>query len=535
MASGVIPPKGSQAGDSSRTDDSPQAEESPEPSAGERQRGRSGGVVVSLVIAGALLVLGFSPVSRLAAHGLPRAPGSFAPVVTGSQHGNTTAVQAVPAGLPNGARIRTAADVFPYAVAALGKSDALALMALLNSKSLLAESLVVYSGSVKYPYRYPPLDAVLDRAPSASFASGATALGAALTVLAAQPQTSSSPQPADMAIFNAAPAAYGVLNRARAAGGCAPQLDLLLLLTADQSTSAGVLSQEEQRTETACPHDPTPAWLVGQSQLRMDLFSESATIADPDVVAALRAANATFSHLAAEYPRDTGVLTGLGDSYLRAGTYLRSSEPFTARQDFRSAITEYNRASALGDERDAAPGVARALIGLGEPAAAARLLSPLARSSAFPGQFLELLITADEAAHDFGPAATAAQRLGQLGSASYPDGDALIPVPQSGSVDALDDVTLPLSFGVGRLMPLSGLILTGSCACPAAGASVQDLSFIPEYRDDAGVTGTQPSCPSWTWARDELLLGHAALALANWPAQFQSVRPGAGTAARRTS
>jgi hypothetical protein len=34
-----------------------------------------------------------------------------------------------------------------------------------------------------------------------------------------------------------------------------------------------------------------------------------------------------------------------------------------------------------------------------------------------------------------------------------------------------------------------------------------------EYRDDLGVTGTQPSCPSWTWTRDELLLGHAALAL----------------------
>ena len=260
---------------------------------------------------------------------------------------------------------------------------------------------------------------------------------------------------------------------------------------------------------------------MGQSQLRTGQISGSATY----VATALQPhATATFSRLAAQYPRDTGVLTGLGESYLRAGTYLRSSEPFTARQDFRSAITEYNRASALGDERDAAPGVARALIGLGEPTAAARMLSPLARSSAFPGQLLELLITADEAAHDFGPAVTAAQRLGQLGSASYPDGDALIPVPQSGSVDALDDATLPLSFGVGRLTPLTADLVPP--AGRSGGGSVQDLSFIPEYRDDAGVTGTQPGCPSWTWARDELLLGHAALALANWPAQFQSVRPG---------
>ena len=527
MTSGVIPPEGPTNRDTSRTDDSPQAEKSPESSAGQRQRGLSIGVVVSLVIAGGLIVLGFSPLSRLAVHGLPRGPGGVALVATGPQHESTTAVQAVPAGFPDDARIRTAADVFPYAIAALGKADAVALMALLNSRSLLAKSLAGRKiGHITYPYRYPPLDAVLDRAPSASFASGATTLGAALTVLAAQPQPINNPQPADIAIINAASAAYGVLNHARAAGGCAPQLDLLLLLTADRYTSAGALSQEEQRTETACPHDPTPAWLVGQSQLRMGLLLESATIANPDVVATLRAANATFSQLAAEYPRDTGVLTGLGDSYLRIGTYLRSSEPFAARQDFRSAITEYNRAAALGGARDAAPGVARALIGLGEPRAAARLLSPLARSSGFPGQLLELLITADEAAHDFGPAVIAAQRLGQLGSASYPDGGALIPVPQSGSVDLLDDAALPLSFGVGRLMPLAASLTLASYE-PAA-ASVQDLSFIPRYRDDAGVTGTQSKCPSWTWARDEMLLGHAAMALANWPAQFKNVRPGGG-------
>ena len=102
-----------------------------------------------------MVVLGFSPVSRLAAHGLPRAPGSLAPVVSGSQHGTTTAVQAVPSGLPNGARIRTAADVFPYAVAALGKPDALALMALLNSKYYLAEILSAITPVLQLPLPVP--------------------------------------------------------------------------------------------------------------------------------------------------------------------------------------------------------------------------------------------------------------------------------------------------------------------------------------------------------------------------------------------
>jgi pSer/pThr/pTyr-binding forkhead associated (FHA) protein/tetratricopeptide (TPR) repeat protein len=504
-----------------------QTQESAGPSEGERRRGRFGSVVVWLIVAGALLVLGFAPVSRLAAHGLPRAPGSSVAVVTGSQHGNTTAIQAVPIGLPNDARIRTEADVFPYAVAALGKQKAQALMALLDAKSFLADTLVQSntpdSYGLSYPYRYPPLDAVLDNAPPASFASGATALGAALTVLAAQPQNKQNNLNSQVTpIDNAGPAAYAVLNRARAAGGCAPQLDLLLLVAANQYTRAGILAQEEQRTEAACPRDPTPAWLVGQSQLRTPGVTLSPTTVDAEVVAGLQASGTTFSHLAAEYPHDAGVLTGLGDSYLRTGTYLRSSEPFTAREDFRSAIAAYNRASALGGERDAAPGVARALVGLGEPAAAARLLSPLAASSPFTGQLLELLVTADEAAHDFRQAATGAQRLGQLGSASYPDGDALIPVPGPGfGSDSLDEVTFPLSFGAGRLTPLSTeLVLPGG-----AGGSVQDLSFIPTYRDDTGVTGTQPGCPSWTWTRDELLLGHAALALANWPTQFASVEP----------
>lgn len=486
-----------------------------------------------ITIAGALLILGFAPLSRLAAHGLPEPPARLPAIVTRSQHSQATALQAVPAGLPKGAQIRTAADVFPYAVAALGPRQARALMALLQSKTTLADSLTNYDTAANssnpygadYPYQYPPLNAVLSQAPAASFAAGATALGAALTVLAAQPPSGSvTPTIADNAISNAGPAAYGVLNLARASGRCAPQLDLLLLLTADGSSNAHILGPEERRTEAACPGDPTPAWLIGQAQLRQLDFSPSPTTVIPAMLTALRAARGTFSQLAARYPDDPGVLTGLGDSYLRAGTYLRSGEPFTARQDFQSAITAYDRAAALGGVRDATPGLARALIGLGQPAAAARLLAPLARTSPTPGPLLELLIGADESAHHFGPAAAAAQRLSQLGAAAYPAGDALIPVPQAISADWLDGVSYALSFGASQLTPLNvQLVLPGG-----AGGSVQDLSYIPQYRDVPGVTGSQPECASWSWTRDELLLGHAAAALAAWPAQFQSARPANG-------
>ena len=511
-----------------RQNESRQPEEIPGSSKTGQRHGRSWIAPASLVIAAALLMLGFSPLSRLAASGLPRAPAGSVPVVTAPQRAHTSAVRTVPVGFPDGAGIRTAADVFPYAAAALGEPAAQELMALLNSRTPLSESLVGWAASpshITYPYRYPPLDAVLDSVPPSRFSSGAraTALGAALTVLAAQPMGSSTAgTPAQILILNAGPAAYAVLNRVRAAGKCAPQLNLLLLLTADESTSQSILSQEEQRTEAACPHDPTAAWLVGQSQLRSLAFVQSPTYADPKVLAGLRASVATFTRLAAGYPRDTGALTGFGDAYLRSGTYLRSSEPFTARQDFRLAITEYNRASALGGEGAAAPGVARALIGLGEPSAAARLLAPLAASAREPGQLLELLIAADESAHDFGQAVTAARRLSQLGSASYQDGNALIPVPLAESVDYLDDVSFPLSFGAGQMMPLTDELIKAG----GAGGVVQDLPFIPQYRDDAGVTGTVPDCPSWTVARDEILLGHSAQAPANWPAQVATVRPG---------
>src|SRR5207342_3192708 len=73
-----------------------------------------------------------------------------------------------------GTRIRTAGDVLRYADAALGPSDARALMAVLKSSSLAQGFPVGYpSGHLEYPYRYPALDAVLDRAPPASFASAA--------------------------------------------------------------------------------------------------------------------------------------------------------------------------------------------------------------------------------------------------------------------------------------------------------------------------------------------------------------------------
>ena len=499
------PPQGSMTSSEGEQSGAPQSEEP----TGQRRRRHSGTVAASLIVAGLILLLGFAPASRLAARNLPELSPGVAPTMTDPPHGKATGVRAVPVGLPRGARIKTTRDVLPYAVAALGPSQAVALIKALKPADKLGGGPVGDdSDHLKYPYRYPDFDAVVKKAPPASFASAATALGAALTVLAAQP---SNWAPGTIE-SNAGAAAYSVLNRARAAGGCAPQLDLLLLLTADPETSMDHIRREEQHTESACPHDPTPGWLFGQSQLR--ILPQSAI--------------SIFRRLAAEYPGDPGVLSGLGDAYLRAGTYLRFDEPFTARQDFRSAVAEYNRVMDLGDARDAAPGLARALIGLSEPVQAARLLRPLASASAFPGPFLELLITADEAAHDFGDAAMTARRLDQLGVRAYPDGIALFPAPPPPpmyQVDVLDDTSLPLSFGADRLAPLSAALINFYEPAEGGGSGVLDLSFIPEYRDSE-LTGTDPYCPSWAWRRDAALTGHLTAASAGWPVEFTGARPG---------
>jgi len=185
---------------------------------------RAGDVAAWLVVAGLILVLGFSPASRLAARGLPQPPPGSGPEVAGLHQEKATAVQDVPLGLPRGTRIRTAGDVLRYADAALGPSDARALMAVLKSSSLAQGFPVGYpSGHLEYPYRYPAL-----------------------------------------------------------------------------------------------------------------------------ALSALRSAITTFRRLAAAYPGDPGVLTGLGDAYLRAGTHLRFTESFTARKDLRLAMAAHSRACRRG-------------------------------------------------------------------------------------------------------------------------------------------------------------------------------------------
>src|SRR3954468_23052022 len=93
---------------------------------------------------------------------------------------------------------------------------------------------------------------------------------------------------------SAASTAYGALNRARAHGACEPQLNLTVLVMADE-VYADDAEDEAARAITACGGEPTAQWLLGQYQSQGD---------DPS------AALDTFQALEQAFPRSAAGWSG---------------------------------------------------------------------------------------------------------------------------------------------------------------------------------------------------------------------------------
>lgn len=348
-----------------------------------RRPPRASRVAVALGAVGLMGVLGLGPVSRLASTEPPTPEGfSMAVREDGDRTDTSPTVRDLPLGLPSGTEIRTVEDVHPYAVAALGVTGADLFMAVLRSPEDLAIVLEVDDDvNERYPYEHAALDPILEASADRTSPSEATALGAALTLLAARPDQE----------VDSAPAAFAVLFRAARAGNCPAQLNLLLLLAADVNTTPEILAGEQQRASASCPGDPTADWLVGQRQLRSEAVAPPS---EDDGIRSTRTPSgvATMDQLLARTPTSVAALTGLGDAYLSAAMHLADPQPFSARNYFRQARDAYAAAMEHGGRDAAAPGLARALIGLGEPEAAAQLVEPLAGRSGSPGPLLEVLI-----------------------------------------------------------------------------------------------------------------------------------------------
>ena len=347
-----------------------------------------------------------------------------------------------------------------------------------------------------YPLRFAGIDRVLDRtigpAPLTAERSAAATDLAGLLMLAG------SAYPGDY--FKAGTIAYALVDRARAGGGCDAQLDFAVLTTGLEGDAYPRAVAEYQQADRLCPGDPTPRWLLGQYQ----------SAAAPIGVAA-----ATFHELEHRIPGSPLGWSGAADALVRDGIRSTVGAPFTARDDFRRAVDGYRRAQALApDDPDLLAGEARARAGLGDFARAIALdRAAMARKGPDQGRLTNRLAddlegaaraatTASERRHLFVQAAQAAQ--GPADATRF--GITLVPTPAR-SDPAFDatGATEPISIGASRsvsthltpgVLGLNVLAFTGA---------VEDISFIPQFRQLGGFTG-RGACRA---TRDLLLAGRS--------------------------
>ena len=198
--------------------------------------------------------------------------------------------------------------------------------------------------------------------------------------------------------------------------------------------------------------------------------------------------------------------------------------PFTARNRYTRALALLRRARTLDPDRRLAAGEARALDALGQHAAAARAQA-LGTRVPWPAALQARLVEYLEHAGAFDRAGSQARRLAAGAqfaplAALFLDGEA--PVAALHDQEALEALSLgaaPSAAGASddRAGERRGAVLGES--------SVEDVGFIPAYRDEGGVTGTNRWCPAWAARRDLVLAGRPGEALDGMPASFLGIPP----------
>ena len=483
------------------------------------------GVDFALAVA-VLGVLAIAPLAHRVADEQPVAAAAAPAVAT---RASAPEVRTIPVGIESDRPFLSLADVRPVATGALGEAGGAELVALVAADDVghwLAETAVGGTpGFAPYPYRYPALTRLLATYAGQASTAELTSLGAALMVLSARHDSEGRRE-----FYNAAPAAYATLDHARADGACDPQLNLLALVAADDQPRDDVVVDEAARAVRACPDEPTPGWVLGQFQSqRATLDWASYSSGDPLPDDAQERATRTFDDLVAAFPDSAAARLGQADAQLRSGFRLASRQPFTARMQLRAAATTYRQLLNQG-VGDAAPGLASALLAIGQAKEAASVIG--ARVDGWtPASSLGLLLKAQEAAHDFDGAERTARRLHALGEAAYPQGNALFASPGVVTVEPFVDspILVPLSQGADEWISFGVDLQPGP---GGADATVEDTPIIPVFREDFGYTGSDRVCPDWAWRRDAVLAGRAETALADYPPlsdyQFKEVAPDAG-------
>jgi tetratricopeptide (TPR) repeat protein len=339
-------------------------------------------------------------------------------------------------------------------------------------------------GISTFPYDNPQLERLLPAQPSPG-------LGAWLLLQSAAQSAEG------MAAPSAAAPAYAVLDRARGQGGCAPQLNLLVLVAADGFATARDVEREAARARQACPGDPTPRWLLGQYRSQTDPAS----------------AFGTFRALQREFPLSAVGWSGEGDAYLRLAFEQPPTAVFTARRYYEEALARYRRAARVDPNPELEFGIARALAGLERPAEAARRQERALRTVRATEATLASLVLYLEQAHRHADAARAAARLQRLPSTArgvFPS-----------AIDPFDDdagAGVPLSLGA-TLTPLHVTFRVGG---GGGGVTVTDTSYIPRVRESPALDGGR-WCAEAALRRNLIAAGEPRAALDGMPKAFVPV------------
>ena len=479
------------------------------------------GVVVCLLVVCVTVLIGFAPTSRVVATVLPIAPVLAEPLANPFDlKAPRVAIRDLPVGLPSSGRAVRPNDLSEIAVKALGVRGAQALVGVLASEESWTTSLTKNAAG-PYPSRYPAIERLLDHAPARATTLAAASLGAELISFAAVHHRGGN---SNSVSENVGPVAYALLLRARIAAGCEAELNLLLLLAADSQPHDDIVRQQADKAMESCPGDPTPGWLLAQFQSQRALVSQKGllesmsgeAVGEEPPADRIQRAALTLTTLERSFPGSAGVWTAEGDMRLRLAKEYLPAQPFSSRRTYEMALAAYDRAERLGSGLPATVGRARALIGLGRPSEAADLLSDPERTQTFRGPVLNLQIEALEEARRFAEARHAAEELISVGAAGYPTIGPVFPGEEALSTGV--DTTVPLRVA---LAPEEG---------GAGGGDADDISFIPAFRVEPGLTGSLNHCAEWSRRRDAILAGQAADMLTAQPLTiFPDVRGTDGT------
>jgi tetratricopeptide (TPR) repeat protein len=454
----------------------------------------------SLALLGVLLLIAVAPLAYLVTS--KQAARGYSDDKTRPAAVARDRVRPVPVGLPPHLTVRDLDDLKGPATRALGTRGAERLMEILKSDEPLSESVVglTTEGRAPYPYRYPALTRLLDETPGRGRTPSAAQLGAALIQLAvAEPER-----------VNAGAAAFAVLERARGIGGCDIELNLLTLLGAEGDPEPDVVVEQGRRAMLMCPGDPTAGWILAQVQSQLPGLIRGLTD-EPITNIRYGGGSETLAALRAQFPHSPDIWAATGDMHLRAGQNLDPKQPFAARSEYRLALASYQRVGELGAEYEAAIGTARALIGLHEPKRAAELVRSQLAKTETRGPVLQLLLAAEEAAHEFEAAMWTARELTVAATRLFPEPIQVFPDQWQG----------PLTTGIGQLVSLRVSLRQ---TAGGGAASLEDSSLVPLYVID-DMAGTDTTCPDMAWRRNAILAGHTEEASRNLPAQFKSVGP----------